>query len=149
MTKFKLIGIIILSVAVLTFTAGCKGGGTAAGGNAAPAVNFSGQTDKASAAEKDVSVEETLNLWRDKQAVVIDVRTPAEYREGHIPGVANIPLEELEQRFGEIPKDKKVLLICRSGRRSAQGVDLLRGKGFDNVFNVVQGMLAWTGPVEK
>ena len=100
-------------------------------------------------ASVDVSVDEALRLWQAKEAILIDVRTPAEYREGHIPGVANIPLDELEKRLGEIPKDKKVVLICRTGNRSAQGTKLLRGKGFDNVFNRTGGMSTWKGPVTK
>ena len=100
-------------------------------------------------ASVDVSVDEALRLWQAKEAILIDVRTPAEYREGHIPGVANIPLDELEKRLGEIPKDKKVVLICRTGNRSAQGTKLLRSKGFDNVFNSTGGMSTWKGPVTQ
>ena len=97
----------------------------------------------------DVSVEEALRLWQSKEAILIDVRTPAEYRDGHIPGVANIPLDELEKRIGEIPKDKKVVLICRTGNRSAQGTKLLRSKGFSNVYNSTGGMTSWKGPVTR
>ena len=97
----------------------------------------------------DVSVEEALRLWQNKEAILIDVRTPAEYRDGHIPGVANIPLDELEKRMGEVPKDKKVVLICRTGNRSAQGTKLLRSKGFSNVYNSTGGMTTWKGPVTK
>ena len=97
----------------------------------------------------DISVDEALRLWQNKEAIIIDVRTPAEYQEGHIPGVANIPLDELEKRMGEVPKDKKVVLICRTGNRSAQGTKLLRGKGLNNVFNSTSGMSSWRGPVEK
>ena len=100
-------------------------------------------------ASVDVSVDEALRLWQAKEAILIDVRTPAEYREGHIPGVANIPLVELEKRLGEIPKDKKVVLICWTGNRSAQGTRFLRSKGFDNVFNSTGGMSTWNGPVTK
>ena len=100
-------------------------------------------------ASVDVSVDEALRLWQAKEAVLIDVRTPAEYREGHIPGVANIPLDELEKRLGEIPKGKKVVLICRTGNRSAHGTKFLRGKGFDNVFNSTGGMSSWKGPVTQ
>ena len=100
-------------------------------------------------ASVDVSVDEALRLWQAKEAILIDVRTPAEYREGHIPGVANIPLDELEKRLGEIPKDKKVVLICRTGNRSAQGARFLRSKGFDNVFNSTGGMSSWKGPVTQ
>ena len=97
----------------------------------------------------DVSVDEAQRLWQNKEAILIDVRTPAEYRDGHIPGVANIPLDELEKRIGEIPKDKKVVLICRTGNRSAQGTKLLRSKGFSNVYNSTSGMTSWKGPVTK
>ena len=100
-------------------------------------------------ASVDVSVDEALRLWQAKEAILIDVRTPAEYRDGHIPGVVNIPLAELEKRLGEIPKDKKVVLICRTGNRSAQGTKLLRGKGLDNIFNSTGGMSTWKGPVTK
>ena len=97
----------------------------------------------------DVSVDEALRLWQNKEAILIDVRTPAEYRDGHIPGVVNIPLDELEKRMGEVPKDKKVVLICRTGNRSAQGTKLLRSKGFNNVYNSTGGMTTWKGPVTK
>lgn len=97
----------------------------------------------------DVSVGEALRLWQNKEAILIDVRTPAEYRDGHIPGVANIPLDELEKRVGEVPKDKKVVLICRTGNRSAEGTKLLRKKGLANVFNSTGGMTTWKGPVTK
>ena len=97
----------------------------------------------------DISVDEALRLWQNKEAIIIDVRTPGEYRDGHIPGVVNIPLDELEKRIGEIPKDKKVVLICRTGNRSAQGTKLLRSKGFSNVYNSTSGMTSWKGPVSK
>ena len=97
----------------------------------------------------DVSVAEALRLWQSKEAILIDVRTPLEYRDGHIPGVANIPLDELERRMNEVPKDKKVVLICRTGNRSADGTKLLRSKGMTNVFNSTGGMSTWTGPVTK
>ncbi len=100
-------------------------------------------------ANVDVSVDEALRLWQSKEATLIDVRTPGEYRDGHIPDVVNIPLDELEKRMGEVPKDKKVVLICRTGNRSAEGTRLLRGKGFANVFNSTGGMSSWKGPITK
>ena len=97
----------------------------------------------------DISVDEALRLWKNKEVIIIDVRTPGEYRDGHIPGVVNIPLDELEKRMGEISREKKTVLICRTGNRSAQGTKLLRSKGFNNVFNSTGGMSTWKGPVEK
>ena len=97
----------------------------------------------------DVSVAEAQRLWQTKEAILIDVRTPVEYYNGHIPGVENIPLDELGRRISEVPKDKKVVLICRTGSRSAEGTKLLRSKGMTNVFNSIGGMSTWTGPVTK
>lgn len=111
------------------------------------AVLAAGCAQSPGGANVDVSVDEALRLWQNKEAVIIDVRTPGEYREGHIPGVVNIPLDELEKRMGEIPKDKQVVLICHTGNRSAQGTKLLRSKGFNNVFNSTGGMSTWKGPV--
>ena len=110
---------------------------------------MSGCAQSPASAGVDVSVEEAQRLWLNKEAIIIDVRTPGEYRDGHIPGVVNIPLDELEKRMNEVPKDKKVVLICRTGNRSAQGTQLLRSKGLQNVFNSTGGMSTWKGPVEK
>lgn len=96
----------------------------------------------------NVSIDQALQMWKNNEVIIIDVRTPQEYKEGHIPGVANIPLDELDSRSSEVPKDKKVLLICRSGNRSSQGTKMLRNKGFDNVYNITQGMSSWRGPIE-
>lgn len=112
-------------------------------------VSVSGCSANKVAEGVNVSIEQAVSLWKNKEAVIIDVRTPEEYRQGHIPGVALIPLNELASRTNEIPKDKKVLVICRSGNRSAQGTKLLRNKGFANVYNVSGGMNQWSGPIEQ
>ncbi|MBP2627117.1 MAG: sulfurtransferase [Firmicutes bacterium] len=98
--------------------------------------------------EVHVSIDQALKMWKNEEAIIIDVRTPQEYKAGHIPGVTNIQLSELESRSSEVPKDKKVLLICRSGNRSSQGTSLLRSKGFGNVYNITEGMSSWRGPVK-
>jgi rhodanese-related sulfurtransferase len=83
--------------------------------------------------------------------VRVDVRTAEEFAEGHIPGAIHIPHDEMESRFGElIPyKSSKILLICRSGRRSVMAAEVLSKHGFDRLFNLKGGMLEWTGPVER
>lgn len=84
----------------------------------------------------------------DAGTPVIDVREPAEYAEGHVPGAPLIPLGEVAERIDEVPSGE-VLVICRSGARSARAAELLRAQGIDAV-NVVGGTLAWIdagGPV--
>ena len=76
-------------------------------------------------------------------AVLSDVRTPAEVAEGMAPGAINIPLQEIEQRLSEFPKDKDLLIYCRSGKRSMAASNFLIENGYDKVFNVVGGFLAF------
>ncbi|MBC8014280.1 MAG: rhodanese-like domain-containing protein [Sporomusaceae bacterium] len=104
---------------------------------------------KAALEDLNVSVVKAQELWEKKEAIIIDVRTEEEYVQGHIPGVALIPLDQLPNRIGEVPKDKKVLIICRSGKRSLEATQLLRSKGYKNVYNITEGMNSWKGPVEK
>ncbi len=66
---------------------------------------------------------------------VVDVRTPGEFRGGHIPGSKNIPLDSLQSRAGELDSARPVVLCCASGSRSAMAVSLLKGKGFTDVHN--------------
>jgi len=76
-------------------------------------------------------------------AVLIDVRTPAEVAEGMAPGAINIPLQEIQQRLSEFPKDRDLLIYCRSGKRSMAASNFLIENGYDKVFNVVGGFLAF------
>lgn len=96
----------------------------------------------------EVKVEEALTRYENND-YIIDVRTPGEYAEGHIPGVKLLPLQELGRRYREVPQDREVYLICRSGSRSAEATVWLLKKGYTNVFNVNGGMMRWKGPVEK
>ncbi|MGI2261491.1 rhodanese-like domain-containing protein [Shewanella sp. GXUN23E] len=70
-------------------------------------------------------------------AMVVDVRTPAEFAQGHLPGAINIPLPEVTQQFAarQIPKDADIVLYCRSGNRSGQAQRALINLGYSNTFN--------------
>lgn len=80
---------------------------------------------------------------------ILDVREPAEYAFGHIPGAVNIPLGELEERNEELNKGNDIHVICRTGNRSDLAAQKLSAKGYKNVKNVVPGMSDWQGPTEK
>ena len=76
-------------------------------------------------------------------AVLIDVRTPAEVAKGMPAATAiNIPLQEMPQRLSEFPKDKDLLIYCRSGKRSMAASKFLVENGYTRVFNVEGGILA-------
>lgn len=91
-----------------------------------------------------VSVDEALVLSKEG-ALIIDVREPDELAElaYDVKEIKNIPLGELETRIGEVPKDKQVIVVCRSGGRSSNAYELLKSKGFENIANMEGGMNAW------
>ncbi len=80
-------------------------------------------------------------------AVLLDVRTPQEYREGHIPGSINIPLQSLHTA-GQLPAGAPLFVYCHSGARSSQAVRLLAGMGYTNTKNI-GGIAAYRGKVER
>ena len=75
-------------------------------------------------------------------ALLLDVREPGEWRAGHAPGARHIPLGELEGRLGGLPRDRRVVVVCRSGGRSARATALLTRSGYEAV-NLNGGMRAW------
>jgi phage shock protein E len=74
--------------------------------------------------------------------LLLDVRTPAEFSGGHIPGAVNIALQNLPQRLAELPKDRPLVIYCRSGNRSRQAQQYLAQAGFTNTFDL-GGIIAW------
>ena len=81
-------------------------------------------------------------------AVLLDVRSPQEYREGHVPGSQNVPLQQLD-KVDEVTENKDTVLYvyCHSGARSRQAVSLLQAMGYTNVHNI-GGIAAYHGKVE-
>jgi rhodanese-related sulfurtransferase len=78
-------------------------------------------------------------------ALLIDVRELAEWQHGHAPKAKLIPLGSLSSRLSEIPREREVLLICRSGNRSGNAQRQLLQLGYERVVNVSGGMNAWVG----
>lgn len=86
--------------------------------------------------------------------VVLDVRTPAEFAAGHVPGARNISHDQLEARLAEISdlREKRVVLYCRSGRRTLLAEDVLRKAGFAKLMHLDGDYLAWEAqqrPIER
>jgi len=93
-----------------------------------------------------VSAEDLLD--GDVDAVVLDVRSPHEWRAGHVPGAINIPVGEIPSRLGELPTDRPIATICEGGYRSSLAASLLAQEGADAV-NVTGGMAAYRAVTEK
>ncbi|MBO5018412.1 MAG: rhodanese-like domain-containing protein [Alistipes sp.] len=86
----------------------------------------------------------------NEQVQIIDVRTPAEFNEGHIPGAVNIDIDgkEFEAKVAELDKSRPVAVYCRGGRRSKEAATYMVGCGLE-VTELAEGILSWKGEVEK
>lgn len=83
-------------------------------------------------------------------AVAVDVREPGEWQAGHVDSAVHMPMGELAQRHAELDASATLVLICRSGARSARATEALRGAGYD-AHNLAGGMKAWVAagqPIE-
>lgn len=78
-----------------------------------------------------------------QKPLLVDVREPSEYQEVHIDGARLAPLSRVVTELKDVDKSREILLVCRSGRRSAKAYGALAAKGFTNLTNVDGGMLAW------
>ncbi len=76
-------------------------------------------------------------------ALIVDVREPNEYAQLRAKGAVLLPLGRLNNRVKDLPRDRELLLMCRTGARSANATKFLQAQGFENVTNVNGGMVAW------
>ena len=86
----------------------------------------------------------------DENAVILDVRTEAEYNEGSIPNAINMDIYEGQvfmENLETLDKSKNYYVYCRSGARSAKACEVMNNLGFDNAFNLLGGFLEWDGEV--
>ena len=87
-------------------------------------------------------VYEILKTQKDKY-IILDVRTKEEFDSGHLESALLIPVDDLETRYGELAKNKPVIVYCKTGRRSAKAAAILVNKGFSPVYDMTGGIEAW------
>ena len=98
---------------------------------------------------REASIDEGRRMVAGGGLRILDVRTPQETARGILPGAVRIPIQEIEQRFEEIPRDgRPTLIYCAGGQRSAAACEFLSQKGYENLFNLTGGFLSWSGPTE-
>jgi rhodanese-related sulfurtransferase len=93
---------------------------------------------------QEITLEQFAAAQQDDEAFILDVREGMEYLQGHVPGAVLIPMSQLAARVGEVPRDRPVHVICRSGNRSASMTSFLQRAGV-NAWNVAGGTDAWAG----
>lgn len=86
--------------------------------------------------------EAQAKLAADPAAYLLDVREPSEFREARIEGAQLIPLGQLQSKLAELPHDREIVVVCRTGSRSGMAVGLLQRAGL-NAFNLEGGLVAW------
>ncbi len=102
-----------------------------------------GGSSQASGIPSEISVEQAYEKYQNG-VFLLDVREPEEWNEYHVPDTTLIPLGELASRVNELPKDREIVVICRSGNRSQEGRDILLQAGFTQVSSMAGGLKTWS-----
>jgi rhodanese-related sulfurtransferase len=105
-------------------------------------VLFSKRSDTRGEPSREISVAQAVSS-QEKGSFLLDVREPDEWAEAHISGSTLIPLGELGERLRQVPRDREVVVLCRSGNRSRAGRDILLAAGYTQVASMAGGLLAW------
>ena len=98
---------------------------------------------KKSRVDKDINIEELKDIIKvNKNTILLDVRSPQEFKEEHLKGAINIPLYELEQCYSSKLKNKETIIVvyCKSGIRSKNAIKKLKKYGFKNLYNLKDGI---------
>ena len=141
MKKSKIFLAVAIIFANLTFSA------TTALAEETSNFNSGNISSETNIAVTDVSVAQAVDLINNKNALIIDVRTPEEFAESHLPEANNFPVDTLSQNIETIKKlqrDKPLLVYCRSGKRSARAAEKLKNLGVNSLYNLKGGIKAWS-----
>jgi phage shock protein E len=114
--------VAVLSLSAAAGLVGCSGGGTAA--------------------VTTIGADQLVGVASQPGVVVLDVRTPAEFAEGHLPDAVNIDISDptFTEQIDALPRDASYVVYCRSGNRSAQAAALMADAGFTDVYDVDAGL---------
>lgn len=100
--------------------------------------------------ESNLNVQQFQEKMKDKNAIILDIRTPEEFKTGHIKGSYNIDFyDNFLEQIRKLNKNKNYLLYCRSGNRSGTALKIMSKAGFKNVYHLKNGILSWNKPLNK
>lgn len=103
-------------------------------------------TMPAPAVNKAIGNDELTQLKADG-ALIVDVRTPEEFAGGHIPDAVNVPMDQLQETAAGWDKSRPLVVYCATGARSEGAAAYLAGQGFEEVYDLTKGIVAWDGEV--
>jgi len=106
-------------------------------------VNFPPVPMRVPSPDRLVAPDRFRELHGSTDALLIDLREPVEYNRGHLPGAQNLPLRLLPEQGRDLPRDRPLLLICRTGRRTSRGLHMLEDMGLGELWGLSGGILAW------
>jgi rhodanese-related sulfurtransferase len=92
----------------------------------------------------DISVQQAKEMIDKGDVFTLDVRTQEEYNAGHIRNSTLIPLQDLSKRLNEVPRDRDILVYCKTGGRSTAASEILVNNGFTRIYNMKGGITEWT-----
>jgi rhodanese-related sulfurtransferase len=138
MNRRSVTALALAGIASLTFVAGCSG--TTEAPSAAPVAA------SAPALGAELDAAGFASAMKRPGTTVLDVRTPAEYAEGHLPGAVNIDVSapDFATRVAALDKNAPYAVYCRSGNRSAAALEVMKGQGFTGAYHLAGGIGAWT-----
>lgn len=94
----------------------------------------------------NLDVKQVSEMMENEDIVVVDVRTPQEYNQGHLKGAQLVDFygANFKEEIGKLDKAKKYVVYCRSGGRSAKSVQMMKEMGFTDVYNMSGGFISWS-----
>jgi len=96
------------------------------------------------AAGPSLSTLQATQLINSRNAVILDVRTPAEFATGSLPGARNVPVDKVDDKqMRDIKKDKPLIVVCATGSRAGKAAAQLRANGYGEVYVLAGGVAAW------
>lgn len=107
------------------------------------------ETSKAGELQVIYSNRLTQMINEKENMVLVDLREPELFAAGRVPGAINIPFEQIKSKYTELPKDKKIVFVCHTGRMGVESGNLLLANGYMEVFNLDGGMAKWAGKMVK